>query len=73
MSLTRNKPDIADMLVCIMCLLCSLKNKLGQAITVLRMYHHKVGTVHVQQHQRSCLLLTRLALTLAGNLKPLTP
>jgi hypothetical protein len=25
---------------------CSLKNKLGQALTVLRMYHHKVCNAH---------------------------
>jgi hypothetical protein len=34
------------------CCVCSLKTKLGQAVTVLRMYHHKVSTA--DQQQASC-------------------
>eukprot|EP00775_Hariotina_reticulata_P010544 gene10544-10704_t len=48
---------------------CTLKNKLGQAVTVLRMYHHKVGqgcNSQLERQQQQTADVTSLAVIAAG-------
>jgi len=47
-----------------MFVLCRLKNKLGQAVTVLRMYHHKVGNSAEQQFMQSKNCVEQLLMNL---------